>query len=93
MEAEQVIIKPLITEKAVRERERGGYVFSVALSSGKIEIKRAVEKIFKVKVMSVNTCYVRGKQRAAKGKIGRTSRWKKAYVTLRAGQKIQELEA
>lgn len=93
MEAEQIIIEPAVTEKAVSERVRSRYVFKVHLSATKVAVKQAVEKIFKVKVTDVNVCYVRGKQRTTGRFIGRTSRWKKAYVTLPEGQKIAELEA
>jgi len=92
MEPEQIIIEPIITEKAVGERGLGRYVFRVHLKATKTAIKQAVEKIFKVKVKAVNTCYVRGKERALGRTIGRTTHWKKAYVTLTSGQKITELE-
>lgn len=93
MEFEQIIIAPLLTEKSVAERARSRYVFRVNLKATKIAIKQAVEKCFKVKVADVNTCYVRSKRRVMGKSIGRTSSWKKAYVTLAGGQKIQELEA
>jgi len=93
MHPEQIIIEPVITEKAVAERPAARYVFKVNLKATKIAIKQAVEKIFKVKVADVNTTYVRPKQRIMGKSIGRTSRSKKAYVTLVSGQKIQELEA
>lgn len=93
MKLEQVIIEPIITEKAVGERVRSCYVFKVHLGATKTLIKQAVEKIFKVKVKSVNVCYMPGKRRAMGRSIGRTSHWKKAYVALEKGQKIAELEA
>ena len=93
MDAEQIIIEPVITEKTVGERPRSRYVFKVHLKATKVAVKHAVEKVFKVKVLDVNTCYVRGKQRITGRSIGRTSHWKKAYVTLARGQKIAELEA
>lgn len=92
MDYEQVIISPVITEKSVGERVRSCYVFKVHPQANKILIKQAVEKIFKVKVVSVNTCKVRGKRRVVGRSVGRTSNWKKAYVTLAPGQKIAELE-
>lgn len=92
MEAEQIVIKPLITEKSMGERAAARYVFQVHLDATKVAVKQAIEKIFKVKVLDVNTCHVRAKRRVMGRSIGRTSRWKKAYVTLAAGQKIQELE-
>jgi large subunit ribosomal protein L23 len=93
MDLSQIIIEQVTTEKSVGGRALGRYVFKVNLKAGKIQIKHAVEKFFKVKVAGVNTCYVRAKQRIMGRSIGRTSRWKKAYVTLASGQKIQELEA
>ncbi|HVN67035.1 MAG TPA: 50S ribosomal protein L23, partial [Candidatus Sulfotelmatobacter sp.] len=65
----------------------------VNLRATKVAVRKAVEQAFKVRVAAVNTCYVRPKMRTTGRSIGRTSRWKKAYVTLVAGQKIQELEA
>ena len=93
MEFEQIIIAPLLTEKSVAERARSRYVFRVNLRATKIAVKQAVEQGFKVKVLDVNTAYVRPKRRVTGRGIGRTAGWKKAYVTLQPGQKIQELEA
>ena len=93
MYPEQIIIEPVITEKAMGERVLSRYVFKVHLDASKISIGRAVEKLFKVKVLSVNTSKVRPKRRTMGRSIGRTSHWKKAYVTLERGQKIEELEA
>jgi len=93
MDLSHIIIEQLVTEKSMTGRELGRYVFKVNLKANKLAVKHAVEKFFKVKVVDVNTCFVRAKQRTMGRSIGRTSRWKKAYVTLAAGQKIQELEA
>lgn len=93
MEAEQIIIEPLITEKSVGQRAGSRYVFKVHPKATKIAVKLAVTKIFKVKVIDVNTCHVRAKLRTSGRNVGRTTGWKKAYVTLAAGQKITELEA
>lgn len=93
MDAENLIIEPIITEKAVGARVAARYVFKVHLDANKVAIRKAIEKIFKVKVLAVNTCFVRGKKRTLGKSIGRKSNWKKAYVTLAAGQKITELEA
>lgn len=92
MRAEQIIIEPIITEKAVGERALSRYVFKVNPLANKTSIAQAVEQLFKVKVSAVNTCKVRPKQRIMGRSIGRTSQWKKAYVTLEQGQKIEELE-
>jgi len=92
MEFDQIIIAPVITEKSMTHREKACYVFQVNLRATKISVRQAVEKAFKVKVADVNTAYVRGKKRSMGRSIGATARWKKAYVTLLPGQKIQELE-
>lgn len=94
-----VIKRPLITEKCMDLTAEGKYAFEVALDSNKIEIKDAVEKIYNVKVDKVNTLVVKGKKRSGtdrrgKGKrvTGMTSEWKKAYVTLKPGEKIDIYE-
>jgi large subunit ribosomal protein L23 len=89
---EQIIIEPLLTEKAVGEKAMFRYVFKVHPEANKISIKHAIEKLFKVKVRDVNTSRVRSKRRIMGRSIGRTSQWKKAYITVAKGQKIQELE-
>jgi large subunit ribosomal protein L23 len=92
MHPEQIIIEQLLTEKAVGAKALSCYVFKVHLQATKIAIAQAVEKLFKVKVIAVNTGNVRSKRRILGRSIGRTPSWKKAYVTLKAGQKIEELE-
>jgi large subunit ribosomal protein L23 len=93
MEHEQILVAPLLTEKSLRAKEKSCYVFRVNIDATKTAVKQAVEKCFKVKVTGVSTCLIRPKRRAMGRSIGRTSGWKKAYVTLQKGQKIQELEA
>jgi len=89
----KVILSPIITEKAGIERQINRYTFKVDPQANKIEIKHAIQKLFKVKVRDVNTVKVHGKVRGwIKGVIGRTPSFKKAYVTLERGQKIEELE-
>jgi large subunit ribosomal protein L23 len=85
----QIIKKPLVTEKAY-QREEGLQVvaFEVAPAANKIEIKQAVEKAFDVKVKGVNTIYMAGKVKRVGRKIGKRSNWKKAYVTLAEGSKL-----
>jgi large subunit ribosomal protein L23 len=92
MQPEQIIIEPVITEKAVGERALSRYVFKVHPEATKIGIAQAVGKLFKVKVLAVNTSRVRPKRRIMGRSVGRTAHWKKAYVTLQKGQKIEELE-
>lgn len=87
MKAHDIIIKPIITEKTMGAMPNKKYTFKVSKEAGKIEIAKAVEEIFKVKVSKVNTLKVRGKFRR-KGKYsGYTPSWKKAYVTLTENSK------
>ncbi len=86
------IIKTVhLTEKAsILSEKDNQYVFKVKLTANKVQIRQAIEKLFKKKVVRVNTCRVGGK--AKKGRTqhpGRTSNWKKAIVTLAAGDKIE----
>jgi large subunit ribosomal protein L23 len=79
----------MITEKGTRIREQGNqYLFEVDTSANKIEIKHAVEEIFSVNVVSVRTMGFGGKPRRMGRFAGRTSKWKKAVVTLKEGQTI-----
>ena len=84
------IVKNLVrTEKGtVLEQERK-YLFNVSMRSNKVQIKKAVEEIYKVKVDSVNTVKMPGKQKRVRQQVGKTSDWKKAIVTLAQGQKIE----
>jgi large subunit ribosomal protein L23 len=83
-----VILAPVITEKATNASEHSKVVFKVALAATKPQIKEAVEKLFDVKVKSVNTLHRRGKWKAFKGRFGRQSDTKRAIVTLEEGQHI-----
>lgn len=87
----QIIRKPVITEKglAVKENE-GTLVFQVAPTATKTEIKQAVQSIFKVKVDSVRTANFPGKERRRGKFAGHRPDWKKAYVKLKAGEKMPE---
>ena len=86
-----IIIRPIITERGMAATADKKYTFEVAPSAGKIEIKDAVEKIFGVKVASVNTLNVPAKaKRMGAGRPGTTRAWKKAYVTLTADSKTIE---
>jgi len=88
-----VVRRALITEKGTRLRElRNQYHFEVARDANKIEIKRAIETIFSVKVGSVRTQQLRGKVRRQGRYSGRQSDWKKAIVTLKPDQKIELFE-
>jgi large subunit ribosomal protein L23 len=83
-----VILSPVITEKATNASEHSKVIFRVAMTATKPQIKEAVEKLFDVKVKSVNTLRRRGKWKAFKGRIGRQSDSKRAIVTLEEGQRI-----
>jgi large subunit ribosomal protein L23 len=84
----QVIRNPLITEKATMLSEHGQFVFRVAPDATKPEIKAAIEGLFGVSVLAVNTLVQKGKTKRFKGRPGRRSDVKKAFVTLAAGQSI-----
>ena len=84
----QIIRNPLITEKATGLSEHGQYVFRVPLSACKPEIKTAVEGLFGVQVLAVNTLVQKGKTKRFKGRPGVRSDVKKAMVRLAAGQQI-----
>ncbi len=83
------IINNLIsTEKGAQMQPLGKYLFSANTWANKIEIKKAVEQIYDVKVTKVNTIKMRGKKRRVRYKEGKTPDWKKALVTLKEGYKI-----
>lgn len=82
MIAHDIIIRPIITEKSMIGATDKKYTFEVAKTAGKIEIARAVEEVFKVKVKKVNTVNVRGQLRRQGRNEGYTKSWKKAIVTL-----------
>ena len=82
------ILSPVITEKATLLSEHNKVVFRVAMDSTKDEIAAAVEELFKVKVVKVNTLNVKGKTKRFRGHLGRRSDVKKAIVTLAEGQSI-----
>lgn len=80
--------RPIITEKATNASENGAVVFEVAMTATKLEIKKAVESLFKVKVKGVNTVIAKGKIKRFKGKLGKRKNTKKAYVMLEDGNTI-----
>ena len=88
-----IIVSPIITEKATRLRdEENKYSFRVARKANKIEIKRAVEELFKVKVIRVTTQNLQGKVRRLGRFEGRRPDWKKAICTLKEGDRIEVFE-
>jgi large subunit ribosomal protein L23 len=84
----QTILSPLVTEKATLNSERGQITFKVAQDATKPQIKAAVEGLFGVKVLAVNTIVVKGKSKQFRGRPGQRSDWKKAMVRLAEGQSI-----
>ena len=83
-----IIKKPLMTEKSTNLNQYNQYSFIVSKDSYSNEIKKAIEKIFKVKVTKVNTSVMRGKLKSFKGKLGYKNDFKKAVVTLAEGNTI-----
>ena len=86
--AYQVILKPLVTEKATQLSEFNKMVFAVPVNASKLEVKLSIERIFSVKVKAVNTIVLKGKFKRFKGILGKRSDLKKAIVTLEPGNTI-----
>ncbi len=91
MDLYQVLKRPILTEKTDYQRDNNQYIFEVDRQANKIQIKRAVETIFDVKVVAVNTMVIKPKRR----RLGRKTivsrpAWKRAVVTLARGERIQE---
>jgi large subunit ribosomal protein L23 len=88
-----ILLRPVISEKSVLETERNNYTFAVARDANKFQIKAAVEAEFKVNVVSVRVLTVKPKQkRRGRRQMGIVSGWRKAVVTIAAGQKIELFE-
>jgi large subunit ribosomal protein L23 len=83
-----VLVRPMITEKATRAAEQNKIVFAISPDANKQQVKQAVEVLFNVKVKKVNTIMIRGKEKKFRGKAGFRSDLRKAVVTLEAGQTI-----
>ena len=79
---EEIIIRPVVTEKSNDELQQGKYTFEVNKKATKVQIANAVEKLFEVKVLKVNTMTVKGKTKRVGYHVGKTSDWKKAIVTI-----------
>jgi large subunit ribosomal protein L23 len=93
MDAQQLIRRPLITEKATRMKESSNTIcFEVARTANKIEVARAVEKLFGVKVVDVRVANRQGKWKRMGRFLGQRKAWKKAYVRLAPDQKIEFFE-
>ena len=92
MQLHDVIISPVITEKSTKLMEENKYTFRVPLTANKVQIRQAVEKIFNVKVEKVATIRVLGKTKRMGRTQGKRSDYKKAIVTLKAGESITLFE-
>lgn len=88
LQAYDLVLHPVITEKATLASEHNQVVFRVPLTASKPEIRAAIEKLFKVKVTAVNTLRQKGKVKRFRGRIGKRSDYKKAIVSLAEGQSI-----
>ena len=89
MEPHQIVLRPLVTEKGMHKASRcNAYAFEVNRFAGKEDIRRAVEELFNVRVVRVNTQNRKGKPRRTSFRWGRTKAWKKAIVTLDPEDKI-----
>ena len=89
---EDILIEPVLSEKANHLREDGKYVFKVAMSANKFQIKEAVRKLFNVNPISCTTMVVGGKPKRQRYRKGYTSTWKKAIVRLPKDEKITIFE-
>jgi len=91
MNANQIIRRPLVTEKSTIRREQDNVIsFEVAANANKIQVKNAVEELFKVKVEEVRLFNVRGKMKRMGRFVGKRRDWRKAYVRLKEGEKAPE---
>ena len=87
--AHDIIVRPIVTEKSSRLMAHNKYTFEVLPGANKIEIRKAVEEVFKVKVSSVHTIKVRSKPKRMGRFLGRSRSWKKAIVTLLPEERIE----
>ena len=85
---EDILIEPVLSEKANMLREEGKYVFKVAMSANKIQIKEAVRRLFNVNPLSCTVMVVEGKPKRLRNRPGHRASWKKAIVRLPKGEKI-----
>jgi large subunit ribosomal protein L23 len=94
--ASEVVLKPVVSEKSLDETQRGKYTFRVHADANKLQVKEAIEELFKVDVVTVHVLNAKAKEKSRnRGRTrikGFTSPWKKAVVTLATGQKIEFFE-
>ncbi|MCL1910710.1 MAG: 50S ribosomal protein L23 [Leptospirales bacterium] len=93
MNPNDIIIRPIISEKSTASMEINKYVFEVPIKANKVMVRQAVTAIFGVQPASVNVLVVRGRRRRVRFRVGKTAAWKKAIVTLKAGDKINVFES
>jgi len=94
MDNYRIIKRPLVTEKSTTQKEASNQIcFEVDPEANKIQIRQAVEKLFKVKVLRVHTMLMEGKKKRLGRNIGQRPDWKKAVVTLKPGDKIEFFES
>ncbi|MBI2932829.1 MAG: 50S ribosomal protein L23 [Planctomycetes bacterium] len=86
----EILRKPVVTEKSMARQQKGTYTFIVSMEATKTDVRRAVEKMYNVKVDLVRTLLVKGKLKRMKNMLmeGRRKDWKKAYVTLKEGYRL-----
>ena len=89
MTAHEIIVRPIVSERSFAAMEENKYTFEVAKDANKYQIKDAVEELFNVKVVRVNTMNVKPKTKRVRYVAGKTRTWKKAVVTLAEGQTIE----
>jgi large subunit ribosomal protein L23 len=96
LQASEIVLRPIVSEKSMDQTQRGKYAFRVHNDANKLQVKEAVEELFKVEVVTVNVLTVKAKEKTRGRRRGRnkgwTSPWRKAVVTLVAGQKIEFFE-
>jgi large subunit ribosomal protein L23 len=92
MNSNDIIIRPIISEKTTELMEQHKYVFQVARDANKLTVKKALKELFNVTPEKVNILNVRGKNRRLRFRVGKRAAWKKAIVTLSAGDKIEIFE-
>ncbi len=96
LDAAQVVLRPVISEKSMDQTQRSKYTFAVHDDANKLQIKAAVEELFKVTVLDVNVLTTKSKEKVRNRRrgrtVGRTSPWKKAIVTVKPGDSIEFFE-
>ena len=96
LQAAEIVLKPIVSEKSMDHTQRGKYTFRVHPDANKLQVKDAIEELFKVDVVTVNVLNTKAKEKSRNRRRGRitgwTSPWKKAVVTLAEGQKIEFFE-